>query len=141
MKDEIVIDASVLAKAIVREEDSDKALNIIEAHTDGKIELVAPSLIIYEIGNVLWRSGMNGRSLHKYIENILSLGIKLINVPFERTMLKEVGKISTTKDLTFYDASYLSIAIILNKKLVTVDKEIMKKAGEYVISMEEVKIM
>jgi predicted nucleic acid-binding protein len=133
-----VIDASVLAKVVVKEKDSDKALKLMEAHTDGKIELSAPSLIIYEVGNVLWRHKMDAKSLFAYIRNLLSLGIKLVDLHAEEELLEETCEISKIKDLTFYDASYLSVAEVLNTRLVTVDKEMMRKAGEYVISMDEV---
>ncbi|MDY6966175.1 MAG: type II toxin-antitoxin system VapC family toxin [Halobacteriota archaeon] len=135
-----VIDASVLAKVVVKERDSDKALKLIEAHTDGKIELIAPSIIIYEVGNVLWRHKMDAKSMHMYIVNILSLGIKLVDPHSEKELLEETCEISKIKGLTFYDASYVSTAKSLKIKLVTVDKEMMRKAGEYVISMDEIEI-
>jgi len=45
----LVIDASTAAKWFLEEEDSDRALSLRDAHIDGRIELTAPDLIVYEL--------------------------------------------------------------------------------------------
>src|SRR2546425_12284091 len=49
----LVIDASTVAKWFLQEEDSDKALGLRDAHIDGRVELTAPDLIVYEVANAL----------------------------------------------------------------------------------------
>jgi predicted nucleic acid-binding protein len=136
--DKIVLDASVLVKLIVREEYSEKVLKLIETKIDGKVELFAPSLIIYEIGNVIWRHReIDTDSMHEYIKHISSLGIKFMDLAFEEEILDETCKLSKSKDLTFYDAAYVSIAKVIGTKLLTADRMIISKAGEYVIPIED----
>jgi predicted nucleic acid-binding protein len=52
----LVIDASVAAKWFNLEELSDKAADIKEAYVKGDLELAAPTHIIYEVGNSIWKN-------------------------------------------------------------------------------------
>ncbi len=137
----VVLDASVLAKAVVAEHDSDHALKLLEAHSEGKIELVAPALILYEVGNVLWRHKMDAKTLCTYLTHLLSLGIELLDLHREQKILVDACELSKTRGITFYDASYLAVAKARNIKLVTVDEELKKKAGEFIISFEALELL
>ena len=48
-----IIDASIAVKWFVAERDSEKALTLRGMYEREKIELVAPSLIYYEVANAL----------------------------------------------------------------------------------------
>lgn len=136
----VALDASVLAKAVVKERDSDRALKLLEAQSEGKIELVAPALILYEVGNVLRRHKMDAKTLRTYLTHLLSLGIDLLDLHREQEVLACACELSKTRNLTFYDASYLAVAKALNIKLVTVDDELKKKAGDAIIPFEALEI-
>jgi predicted nucleic acid-binding protein len=56
----IVVDASVAVKWFVEEEFSDLALKLRDMHVNGLVDLVAPSLMPYEVLNALKYS----KSLH-----------------------------------------------------------------------------
>ena len=49
----LVVDASVAVKWFNPEPFRDKALKIRESFVEGKIQLEAPALLLYELGNVL----------------------------------------------------------------------------------------
>jgi predicted nucleic acid-binding protein len=136
----VVLDASVLAKAMVNERDSDRALKLLEAHSEGKIELVAPALILYEVGNVLRGHKMGAKTLCTYLTHLLSLGIELLDLHREQEVLVCACELSKTRDITFYDASYLAVAKARNIKLVTADEELKKKAGDAIIPFEALEI-
>lgn len=136
----VVLDASILAKAIVKEHDSDRALKLLEAHSEGKIELVAPALILYEVGNVLWRHKMDARTLCTYLTHFLSLGIELLDLHHEQEILEGACELSKTREITFYDACYLAVAKVRNINLVTADEELKEKAGDAIIPFEALEI-
>ena len=50
----IVLDASVVAKWFIEEEDTEKAIEIRDKFVRGEIKILVPSLLIYEIGNVFF---------------------------------------------------------------------------------------
>ena len=52
----IVLDASVVAKWFIEEENTEKAIEITirDKFVRGEIEVLAPSLLIYEIRNVFF---------------------------------------------------------------------------------------
>jgi len=54
----IVLDASVVAKWFIEEENTEKAIEITirDKFVRGEIEVLAPSLLIYEIRNVFFEA-------------------------------------------------------------------------------------
>lgn len=50
-----VIDASVAAKLFIKEDHSEEALKILDAHIRGYLRLSAPTLSVYELGNIFWK--------------------------------------------------------------------------------------
>lgn len=51
--DKVVPDSSVVIKWFSDEDATDKALAIREGYINGKIEIVVPDLLLYEIANAL----------------------------------------------------------------------------------------
>ena len=49
-----VVDASVAAKWFLPELHKDKAEELLRDFLDEKLDLIAPDLIISEVGNILW---------------------------------------------------------------------------------------
>ncbi len=54
---EAVVDASVVVKWLVEEEGSERALRLRDRYIDGKIEIIAPELITFEVLNALRYEG------------------------------------------------------------------------------------
>jgi predicted nucleic acid-binding protein len=50
----LVVDASVVVKWFVDEENSDKAIRIRDKYIDGEISVMAPDIIIFEVLNALY---------------------------------------------------------------------------------------
>jgi predicted nucleic acid-binding protein len=61
----------------------------------------------------------------------------LLRNPSVARCFDQTCKLSKSKDLTFYDAAYVSIAKVIGTKLLTADRMIISKAGEYVIPIED----
>ncbi|HKW04510.1 MAG TPA: type II toxin-antitoxin system VapC family toxin [Nitrososphaerales archaeon] len=57
MSNSFIVDASVMAKWFnKREANEEEALALRSAWIDGTIELLAPSVIIYEVCNSIWKN-------------------------------------------------------------------------------------
>lgn len=136
-----VIDASVVTKCFIIEDYSDKATETINAHIKGHISLSAPSLIIYELGNVFWKHPqVNPEKAYMYIKKFLDLQIKLIDIQSNNKILKTTFQISENRSVTFYDASYLALAKESKTKLITADEPLHKKAPSSTLLLKDFKI-
>jgi len=133
-----VVDASVVAKCFIEEDYSDKALEVINAHVDGRLSLSASSLIVYELGNIFWRHPrITAEKACEFIEKFLDLQIGLVDVWSDAELLKNACAISKSRSLTFYDASYLAMVEKDRVKLVTADEYLRNKAPKFVVLLKE----
>lgn len=123
---EIVIDASVVVKWFIEEIDSDKARFLRDKFIDGKVELIAPSLLYFEVLNALKYSQLFDRSeLDDAGESLENYGFNVITIKDE--IRKHMIKIAVDHEMSIYDASYLGLSIRLRKIYYTADEKIIKK--------------
>ncbi len=117
----VVIDASVVVAKLLGENNE----GIWEEYKKGTIELVAPNLLLIEVGNAL-RTGV----LRKRIE--LNLAKELyeifLNLPIEKYEVEwlAVLELAIAEGLSFYDAMYVWLAIKHKWRLVSFDKQLIK---------------
>jgi predicted nucleic acid-binding protein len=124
-----VIDASVILKWILgdREEpDQAKAVGLLARWAEGSDDLRAPALWEYEVANFLGREFPD--EAEKKMEILRHLKIR--SVALTDTMIKRCFQWMKTKKVTFYDASYLAVAVETGAVLVTADEKFMKKMGK-----------
>ncbi|MDE0110557.1 MAG: type II toxin-antitoxin system VapC family toxin [Bryobacterales bacterium] len=115
----LVVDASVAAKWLIAEPDSEIAAVLL----DGSFDLHAPRLLASEIGNMLWRKARNG-SIDDY--EAARLAAALVDMPLqwrddERTCVEAV-RIAVEIGHPAYDCMYLALALLIGTKVVTADK-------------------
>lgn len=123
---EIIIDASVVVKWFIEENDSDKAVFIRDKFIDGKVELYVPTLLYFEVLNALKYSQLfKPNELEDAGESIENYGFKVISIKNE--IRKHMIKVAVDYDLSIYDASYLGLSIGLEKIFCTADEKIIKK--------------
>jgi predicted nucleic acid-binding protein len=121
-----VVDASVILKWVVgddREPDQDKAVKLLNTWVEGGVELSAPTLWQYEVGNFLGRE-LPGEAEEK-MDLLLSLNIKTMDLTdriFHRCFYW-----MRKKNLSFYDLSYLAVAFEIEATLITADQTFVKK--------------
>ena len=125
----IVIDASVAFKWYLDDENlGTKALNILTHYISNEINLMAPSLIEYEVMNGLKIAQKRGRidkkTLQIAIEGFFYLEISLFNASH---FSNKVLDIVNSQNISSYDANYLALAENEKTPFVTADKVLYNK--------------
>ncbi len=81
----VVLDASVVVKWYNEEDYSEKALLIRDDYTSGKVDLVEPYLLIYEVGNALRYNPEFGQSdVVSATRNLLEMQMDLREINAEQ---------------------------------------------------------
>lgn len=124
-----VIDASVVLKWVLGNEseaDQSNAENLLTAWVEGRVELAAPILWQYEVGNFLGREVPEEAA--EKMELLLNLGIT--SVALNENMFRQCFVWMRENRVTFYDASYLAVAYEFQGTLITADKRFLGKMGK-----------
>jgi len=125
----IVVDSSVLVKWVkARDEDlvlqARRLLRQVEARG---LEIHVPALLLYEVGNVLLtRTSLDHSGLADALAHLESL--PLIVAPPASPLLTRAGWLGRDLGLTFYDASFVALAVELDCPFVTADRRLWERA-------------
>jgi predicted nucleic acid-binding protein len=121
-----VIDASAATAWLANEPDS-ADLDILIANGQ---ELIAPDLIIAEIGNALWKKSRAGdfdaARTEEAFKILHGVGLKLIE---SGTLVVEAVQLASRLTHPVYDCLYLELARRRGAQLVTLDKRMAAVAG------------
>lgn len=120
MSSMIVLDSSVIVKWLnsVDEKDIEKADKILADTLNGKLELIAPELAKYEIGNVLLlKKKLSKEEAEFSIQALYNYPIQFTSESEE--LAQETYKLASKLGITYYDASFLALAKQYGALLVT----------------------
>ena len=111
MNSKVVVDTSVLVKWLNQtdEKNIDKADQIMKSALEGDIQLLAPELAKYELGNVL----LKGKQLNPQEANISSrttYSLPINFIPESEDLAKDTYTLAFDLGITYYDASFMSLA-------------------------------
>ncbi|MHB8422236.1 MAG: type II toxin-antitoxin system VapC family toxin [Leptospirales bacterium] len=123
-----VPDASVLLKWVLPgdlEPHREKALSIRESFIQGRIDLLVPSLWIYEVGNILGRHCPEDALLR--LEALVGFAIPQTEIG--AGCWDQAMKMTITHKVSFYDACYHALAIATEGVFVTADEQYVRKLG------------
>ncbi len=128
------IDASVVIKWVSRKREQQlvKARDLYQQAVEGKVKLVAPSLLQVEVSNILLKK-------KKLKPNTIIKLWQLINeamilyVDLSETILKKSLSLAEKYDLSVYDGLYLAVAHESKTKLISADVKGHGKIGEVVL--------
>ena len=116
----LVVDSSVIVKWLNkdREDNVDRADKILTDVEKGNVILIAPELAKYEVGNVLlFSKKLSSQQARISLKQFFKLPINFIADSEESAIL--AYKIAKELGITYYDASFLSVAEQLGAALVS----------------------
>ena len=125
----LVVDASVVAKWFIPEEDSDKAIRLRNRHIEGSLTLMAPDLIVYEVANALaYHPDVADEDLREDVEALFRIDLDL--VPPSTELMASIAEGARRNAISVYDSSYLALAEFTATNLVTADRRLYEKVEE-----------
>ena len=126
----MIVDASVILSAFFPDEDQAQAQALIREHVIGRVKLVAPTLLLYEVTNAVVQARRRGRISEEQGGTILTsfegLGIALLPVTWQQIL-----PLALRFDRSAYDAAYLALAEITEQSLITGDRRLYTAVHEH----------
>lgn len=126
--DKSILDASVVIKWFVEEQDRDKAITYLTAFQNNELGLIVPSLLFYELGNVLIKKKATMTLINEVMvkfQQLNSLGLEIQDIGL--SSFRQIYQNSIKYGLTFYDASYLTLMQEENCRFITADGKLFQK--------------
>lgn len=122
----LILDASVLAKTFVKENNSDKAMELIDGYLRGEYTIIISELTIWEVLNALkYHNAFPNEMLAKVGEALYYYGFKIVNLNLE-FILKSI-EIALEHNVTIYDATYIALTEIHKGEFITADNKLYEK--------------
>ncbi len=122
---EIVADASVAVKWFLPEKGADDARALRDEHIEGRVRILAPDLICYEVANALrYHPAIGSDRLEESIRYLYDLQISLVR-PTSND-LSAAADFARRRMVTVYDACYATLAEGRSCPLVTDDSLLLK---------------
>jgi len=126
--EKVVLDASVITKWYLKERYSEQAIKLQDDYISGRITIVVPTPLEYEVLNTLKYSGAYSE------QELADIARSLNKYGFEQWRLKdqlknEIIKIASKYNITVYDASYLALANLLKTFFYTADEELLNRVA------------
>lgn len=132
----VVLDASVVVKWYNEEDYSKKALLIRDDYIAGKVDLVEPYLLIYEVGNALRYNPEFGQSdVESATRNLLDMQMDLREISVEQ--IPTLLDFAYTYGTTFYDAAYVALSDHEDMKFYTADDKLLGKVSKHATHIRE----
>lgn len=117
----IVVDASVVARWYVREDWSDKALQLREHFRAGRLDLVSPRLLLYEVANGLrYSPELSPKDIADAVDSLIGMQIGLTD--FDARQWRNAVENALRYKISLYDSTYYTTAETYSLRLVTADK-------------------
>jgi predicted nucleic acid-binding protein len=121
----VVVDASIVVKWFVEEENSDKAIRIRDKYVEGEVRLIAPEIIKFEVLNALYYKKLFSEDEMEEISEALDSYLFDL-YPLKGEYAKKTVETAFRNNITIYDASYISLAIMKNAYFYTADEKLIK---------------
>ena len=125
MSNVVVVDASIALKWILNETDSSTALALLADWNDREIEVYAPSLLVYEVTNALYRRVRKGEiPFYDARRGLTEILYKVVEIDFPEDPEFNIRAMELGQQFGLaaaYDAHYLTLAESKECELWTAD--------------------
>ncbi|HLG71041.1 MAG TPA: type II toxin-antitoxin system VapC family toxin [Chloroflexota bacterium] len=119
----LVVDASVAIKWYLEEEDRELARRLITGEPERP--LIAPDLIVAEIGNILWKRHRQGSLTAADAARLAEAPQDPRRFPLDLVpstqVLPQALRIAVECDRSVYDSLYIALAVANNTAMITAD--------------------
>jgi predicted nucleic acid-binding protein len=128
-----VVDACVAVAWAMPDEQAGPEAELLRAHQERRIGLLAPSIWEYEVANALRMAVLRGRVTPGFGSGLLAvlLGMGIVVTGFT-DLADRVWELSVSRAIAVYDASYIALAETRGCDLYTCDQQLATAAGEFV---------
>ena len=129
MAAKIVVDTSVLIKWIKTKDEElvNEARRLLTEIEHRQLEVHVPALLLYEAGNILLlKTDLESAGLNDAISNLETFPFAV--APPATPLLRRAARLGKEFNLTFYDASFLALAVELDCPFVTADRPFFNRA-------------
>lgn len=125
---QVVVDSSVIIKWVNSQDENllKHADNILKDTEKEKIEIFAPELAKYEIGNALLNKKMELSTTKVSLSTVYAIPITFI--PLDEVSAKHTMEIAWKSGITYYDASFIALAEKLKAEIITDNPKHLKKS-------------
>ena len=138
MTEQFVVDASVVAKLYLKDEQHTNNVDMLFLRFEqGQVELLAPRIVIYEVPAAVKSGAARVRADNAMVRNALISfeGIGLIVID-DSGAIREAMDLALSYSCSYYDALYLLLAEDLSCHFITADEKLyrnMKKRVSYIV--------
>ena len=110
----VVVDANIVLKWLLKEEDSDIAIALLIEWSNRKVVILAPALLIYEAANVLYQNVRRGKitleRAQEALKELLGMKLKYDFLPTADLSTRAMELAYYFKLPATYDLHYLALA-------------------------------
>lgn len=133
---DLVVDASVVVKWFIDEQDSAPARVLMQDFAARDVELHSPAILPFEVLNALrFHPGCTEEFLLSVQTALERFALR--EHPFRGEYCRRALHIASRDELAVYDAAYLALARELGAKLVTADDALARAAGSDALRLDE----
>ena len=119
-----VVDASVVVKWVLKERGRPAALRLLEDYRSGHAHLLAPPLVVAEVGNALWKHVQRGSLDRDRAATAFRFVLGNLPILEESETVSEVAlQLAVAHGCTYCDCLYLALAMAWRCDLITADEK------------------
>jgi len=125
-EEKVVLDASVITKWYTKEKGTESAIEYRDLHVEGKLTIIEPSLVMYEVTNALnYNPNFSESDVKESIESLIDLHLEIVDPSKE--MMTRIVSLARNYGTSIYDSSYLALARMLDVNMITADGKFWEK--------------
>ena len=126
----IVLDASVVLRWFLSEDDTPQAIKFLESHVSGDDQIAVPELLYYEVANALaTKTALLEKDVRAALRNLLELDLASYSLGIDEYI--GAAQLAMSSNITVYDASYPVLARSLHIDFVTADMRLVNILNDF----------
>ena len=105
---------------------AEQALALRSAYLDGHIQVSVPSLLGYELTNVLrYKDDLTAAQVEEAVQSLFDMGLEWVSPT--AAIMRRAAVIARTADATVYDAAFVALAESLEAIFITADEHLVRR--------------